>query len=197
MGLHRSPSSEGAAATTSVHERLATTISTRVHEVNHGTSTTIVDEKGQNGRSPGQPAKTRPRPPRSQQANGRTHGKRLDPPHTLEYRLVACHEGLGGRIHQRLRLVPTEQKHQQEITNPPLQNHGPTARPTIRGRIDGPDHSATQESRVRCHSHDRRSWVHTRRTIYPMHHQRDWRRHRAIVPGQRVSVVRITLQSHL
>ena len=131
VDLHRSPGGEGAATTTSIHGGLATALPTRIHEIGHGTPATTVDERGQNGRSPRQSIKARPRPPRSQQTDRRTHGKGLDPLHALERCLVAGHESLGGRIHQGVRSVSTKQKHQQKITNPTLQNHSSPTCPTV------------------------------------------------------------------
>jgi hypothetical protein len=193
MDLHRNPSGRGPTTTRGIHEGLATTVPTEAHKISHGTPITIMDERRENGHTPGQPAEVRPGTPRSQQTNRRTCGERLDPLHALEHHLVACHEGLGGRIHQRMRPLSTEQKHQQKDANAPLQDHSTTTCPTIRSCINGPDHSATQESWARRHSHDCGSRVHLHGTIRPMHHQCDRGRHHVIVPRQRVSMVQAAL----
>jgi hypothetical protein len=197
VDLHRNPSGKGPTTTTGIHGRLAAMIPTRVHKISHGTPVTTMDERWEDGHTPRQPTKARSRTPCSQQTDRRTRRERLDPLHALEHCLVACHEGVGRRICQRMCPLSTEQKHQPKAANTPLQNHSPTTCPTIRSCVNGPDHSAAQESRVQRHSHDHRPQVHPSGIIHPMHHQCDRGRHHTIVPRQRVSMVRAALQDHL
>ena len=78
------------------------------------------------------------------------------------------------RLCQGLCNVPTEQKTRTPQPNPTLQNNDWTTRPSLSNYRHGSHHGTTDKCRIRCHSYNRRPWMHPSSGIPPLqddHHR--------------------------
>ena len=91
VDVHRRESSTRTTKTTTTHERMARSLSTRVCQISYGTIHTPLETRRQDGIPTERRTQTRPSTPDTRQTHSSTHRTRLDHLHCQKSRLVARH----------------------------------------------------------------------------------------------------------
>src|SRR5712671_6876798 len=132
-----------------------------------------------------------------QRPNGRTSWQRRNYTTSHATILVAFDENLASRLCLGLRNLPTKQDPHTPTKNPHLPN------PNNRGRSPFPTclpqshHPTSQKPRTRRSTNNRRSRVYSCSRLPPLLNYGDWPGNCPTLSGQRVSMVRPSLQTHI
>ena len=141
MDIHRRTSPTRTAKTIAAHERMARSLSTRIHKISHGTIHTPLETRRQNGIPTERRTQTRSPTSNTRQTNGSTRRTRLDDLHRQKSRLVARHVQMDRKLRQRVCQMSTKQNTHTPNHSPTVQNRCSPLSATIRSSGHGSDHS--------------------------------------------------------